>query len=131
MDGELKELLLRYAGCEPESVIRLTAAGSNRVYYRFCLSDGRTVVGVEGTNPDENKAFMTIGRHLSSAGLPVPEILAVSDSGMCKRCNPSIPLHHRSRTRQEMQILRQIFPANRSERRKENILHRRMLQEIP
>ena len=83
MDGELKELLLRYAGCEPESVIRLTAAGSNRVYYRFCLSDGRTVVGVEGTNPDENKAFMTIGRHLSSVGLPVPEILAVSDSGMC------------------------------------------------
>ena len=83
MDGDLKELLLRYAGCEPESVIRLTAAGSNRVYYRFCLSDGRTVVGVEGTNPDENKAFMTIGRHLSSAGLPVPEILAVSDSGMC------------------------------------------------
>ena len=83
MDGELKELLLRYAGYEPESVIRLTAAGSNRVYYRFCLSDGRTVVGVEGTNPDENKAFMTIGRHLSSVGLPVPEILAVSDSGMC------------------------------------------------
>ena len=83
MDGDLKEQLLRYAGCEPESVIRLTAAGSNRVYYRFCLSDGRTVVGVEGTNPDENKAFMTIGRHLSSVGLPVPEILAVSDSGMC------------------------------------------------
>ena len=83
MDGELKELLLRYAGCEPESVIRLTASGSNRVYYRFCLSDGRTVVGVEGTNPDENRAFMTIGRHLRSAGLPVPEILAVSDSGMC------------------------------------------------
>lgn len=83
MDGELKELLLRYAGCEPESVIRLTAAGSNRVYYRFCLSAGRTVVGVEGTNPDENRAFMTIGRHLRSAGLPVPEILAVSDSGMC------------------------------------------------
>ena len=83
MDRELKELLLFYAGCEPESVIRLTAAGSNRVYYRFCLSDGRTVVGVEGTNPDENRAFMTIGRHLRSVGLPVPEILAVSDSGMC------------------------------------------------
>jgi aminoglycoside/choline kinase family phosphotransferase len=83
MNEELKQLVVRYAGGEPESAVRLTAAGSNRVYYRFSYADGRTVVGVEGTNPDENKAFLVIGRHLREAGLPVPEILAVSDSGMC------------------------------------------------
>ena len=83
MKEELDELLRHYAGCGQQSVNRLTAAGSNRVYYRFVLPDGRTIVGVEGTNADENSAFLTIGRHLRNVGLPVPEILAVSDSGMC------------------------------------------------
>ena len=82
MNAELKELSGRYAGADAQSVVRLTAAGSNRVYYRLSLSDGKTFVGVEGTNPDENKAFLVIGRHLREAGLPVPEVLAVSDSGM-------------------------------------------------
>ena len=83
MNAELKELFGSYSGADAQSVIRLTAAGSNRVYYRLSASDGKTVVGVEGTNPDENRAFLVIGRHLHDAGLPVPEILAVSDSGMC------------------------------------------------
>ena len=83
MNEELKELFREYAGCDAESVTRLTAAGSNRVYYRMALSDGSTVVGVEGTNADENAAFLSIGNHLCVKGLPVPGILAVSDSGMC------------------------------------------------
>lgn len=82
MSEKLRELLFIYAGCEPETVTRLTAAGSNRIYYRFALANGSTVVGVEGTNPDENRAFLSIGRHLYDAGLPVPQILAVSDCGM-------------------------------------------------
>ncbi|MBO4268904.1 MAG: phosphotransferase, partial [Bacteroidaceae bacterium] len=83
MKAELKELFGSYAGSEPQQVTRLTAAGSDRVYYRLAFAGGRTVVGVEGTNADENRAFLVIGRHLRGAGLPVPEILAVSDSGMC------------------------------------------------
>lgn len=83
MNDELIGLSMRYAGDEAESAVRLTAAGSNRVYYRLTLADGRTVVGVEGTNANENRAFLTIGRHLRAAGLPVPEIMAVSDNGMC------------------------------------------------
>ena len=83
MNAELKELFGQYAGADAQSVMRLTAAGSNRVYYRLSLSDGKTFVGVEGTNPDENKAFLVIDRHLREAGLPVPRVLAVSDSGMC------------------------------------------------
>ena len=83
MKNDPIELLREYAGCEPESQVRLTAAGSNRVYYRYILPGGGSVVGVEGTNKDENAAFLSIGRHLRSAGLPVPEILAVSESGMC------------------------------------------------
>ena len=83
MNAELSELIRRYSGADAQSVTRLTAAGSNRIYYRLSLSDGKTVVGVEGTNPDENKAFLVIDRHLREAGLPVPGVLSVSDSGMC------------------------------------------------
>ncbi len=83
MKAELKELLSRFKGAEPEQVVTLAAAGSNRVYYRFIMPGGESLVGVEGTNRDENRAFLTIGGHMRQAGLPVPEILAVSDSGMC------------------------------------------------
>ncbi len=77
MNVELRDLFRQYAGADVESATRLTAAGSNRVYYRLGLSGGKTLVGVEGTNADENRAFLSIGRHLRDAGLPVPEILAV------------------------------------------------------
>ena len=86
MNEELKELFRQFAGCEAESFTRLTAAGSNRVYYRFAYND-KTIVGVEGTNADENAAFLSIGKHLHSKGLPVPETLTVSGSGMCYLLN--------------------------------------------
>ena len=82
MNPELDRLFVKVTGMEPSAVSRLTAAGSNRVYYRL-ESDGRTLVGVEGTNADENAAFFAICRHLHAAGLPVPELVAVSDDGMC------------------------------------------------
>ena len=83
MNGELTELLSHYTDRKPRATTPLTAAGSNRVYYRFLFADGSTVVGVEGTNHDENRAFLAIERHLRSVGVPVPEVLAVSDSEMC------------------------------------------------
>jgi len=82
MKQELKELFGKAAGCAVQSVTQLTAAGSNRVYYRMC-ADSISMVGVEGTNADENAAFFAICRHLHDAGLPVPELYAVSDDGMC------------------------------------------------
>ncbi|HPB04516.1 MAG TPA: phosphotransferase, partial [Bacteroidaceae bacterium] len=81
MNDDLKQLLQRYSGCEAGQATRLKTAGSNRIYYRMAC-DGDTIIGVEGTNPDENAAFIGIGRHLRSQKLQVPEILAVSDSGM-------------------------------------------------
>ena len=56
MNERLKELLLGYAHCEPEAVTRLTAAGSNRVYYRFAFADGHTVAcgGINGEHDAEN-----------------------------------------------------------------------------
>ena len=59
MKAELKELLSRFKGAEPEQVVTLAAAGSNRVYYRFIMPGGESLVGVEGTNRDENRTLVT------------------------------------------------------------------------
>lgn len=60
----------------------LTAAGSNRRYYRLFLPDGATAIGVVGTSQEENKAFITLCRHFESKRLNVPHLLAVSPDGM-------------------------------------------------
>lgn len=78
----LERLFTEYTGQTLQSARLLTAAGSNRSYYRMTGADGRQVIGVAGTSADENRAFLTIGRHLYSQDIAVPEILAVSDCGM-------------------------------------------------
>jgi len=55
--------------------------GSNRMYTRV-EQDGRTVIRVDGTNRDENRAFIYLARHFHAKGLPVPEVLWVSDDEM-------------------------------------------------
>ncbi len=82
MKQELKDLFRKVTGHEVQSAAQLTAAGSNRIYYRMSM-DSVTMVGVEGTNADENEAFFTICRHMHDAGLPVPKLYAVSDDRMC------------------------------------------------
>lgn len=82
MDG-LKTLYRTWCGEEPNHVERLAGAGSNREYYRLSAPVGSampaTVIGCVGTSREENHAFITLARHFAEKGLPVPEILAVSD----------------------------------------------------
>ncbi len=56
--------------------------GSNRIYTRVRDAEGRTVIHVDGTSYDENRAFVYLSRHFRSKGLPVPEVLWVSEDGM-------------------------------------------------
>ena len=56
--------------------------GSNRVYTREMDANGRTVIRVEGTNRDENRAFIYMSRHFADLGLPVPRVLWVSEDEM-------------------------------------------------
>lgn len=81
--NRLQELYKSLRGSEAVSVECLPGAGSNRAYYRVTEKDGSTVIGVIGTSREENAAFITIARHFYDRGLPVPEVLAVSDDGMC------------------------------------------------
>lgn len=56
--------------------------GSNRVYSRVTDENGRTMIRVEGTNRDENRAFIYMAKHFRSLGLPVPEVYWVSEDEM-------------------------------------------------
>lgn len=76
-------------GLTPLSVHPLPGAGSNRRYFRITSpADSErnlmpsTLVGVVGTEADENKAFIELSRHFASHGLPVPHVHAVSADGM-------------------------------------------------
>ena len=60
----------------------LKQQGSNRIYTRETDANGRSVIHVQGTNRDENRAFIYMARHFHALGLPVPELYSVSDDEM-------------------------------------------------
>ena len=77
----LESLFEQYTGSAPVSKVALTGSASHRRYYRLTGPDGRTLIGVEGTDADENRAFLTIDRHFASKGINVPKVVA--EDGLC------------------------------------------------
>ncbi len=77
----LESLFEQYTGVAPVSRVALTGSASHRRYYRLTGADGRTLIGVEGTDYDENRAFLTIDRHFAAKGIHVPKVVAVD--GLC------------------------------------------------
>ena len=77
----LESLFEQFTGVAPVSMVPLTGSASHRRYYRLTGADGRTVIGVEGTDADENRAFLTIDRHFAAKGINVPKVLA--EDGLC------------------------------------------------
>ncbi len=77
----LYRLYKEHYGSEPSETLPLTGSASNRRYFR--LSGGEfSCVGVIGTVPEENKAFLTMADHFRSKGLPIARIYGVSEDGM-------------------------------------------------
>ena len=77
----LQDLFFSYTGKQPSSIEELNSSGSNRRYYRLSSGDS-CVIGVEGTNVEENRAFIELDRHFKSKGIKVPEVYAVSEDGL-------------------------------------------------
>lgn len=77
----LKGLFESYTGTKVEEIRPMGASGSNRRYCRIS-GGGVSLIGVKGTDRDENAAFISIDRHFASKGLNVPKVLAVSEDGM-------------------------------------------------
>ena len=81
--NRLTTLYHSHTGHEPASCVALAGAGSNRQYYRLTGPDGQTMIGVIGTSLDENKAFCYLSRHFAARQLPVPQVYAQSEDGLC------------------------------------------------
>ena len=79
----LTKLYTDLKGHTPSKVTELPSSGSNRRYFRLNETDGSdNVIGVLGTSKEENDAFIYMARHFASRGIPVPEVLAVSNDSM-------------------------------------------------
>jgi aminoglycoside/choline kinase family phosphotransferase len=77
----LDQLYRDWSGSEPDSSEILPLSGSARKYYRMTGAGG-TVIGCVGTNPAENRAFLTLAAQFRKCGLHAPEVYAVSPDNM-------------------------------------------------
>jgi aminoglycoside/choline kinase family phosphotransferase len=64
-------------GAEPAHVLAVPADGSARSYHRLVGSDGQTVIGAVGPEPEENRAFWSYSQAFRGIGLNVPELFAI------------------------------------------------------
>jgi len=78
----LIDLYQEWKGKAPASVEALPGAGSNRKYYRLTADDGSTVIGVEGTSEEEDRAFIYMSRSFSDKHFYTPKLYAASDDAM-------------------------------------------------
>lgn len=79
----IKKLYNDLEGTAAAQVTELPSSGSNRRYFRLSDAEGKkSLIGVLGTSEEENRAFIYMARHFAEKGIPVPEVLAVSDDGM-------------------------------------------------
>jgi len=78
--NELETLFQQITNEKILSKEELSASGSNRRYFRL---ESKTVslIGVEGTSLEENKAFIEMAEHFYKQGLPVPRFLAQTPDG--------------------------------------------------
>ena len=78
---KLKVLFESYTGQKATDTEEINSSGSNRRYFR--LKGGNiSVIGVVGTNVEENNAFVKLARHFNEKGIRVPKVLSVSEDGM-------------------------------------------------
>ncbi len=79
---ELEKLYREYAGEEPGRVVSLSGSASNRKYCRLEVAGGGSLMGVVGTDAQENRAFITLAGHFKAKGINVPEVMIESGDGM-------------------------------------------------
>ena len=87
MDNDINILVglcQSYFGCDSSwTASKIKGEGSNRKYYRLVRNDADgSCIGVIGENARENRAFVHLDSAFVSAGLPVPQVYAVSDDSM-------------------------------------------------
>lgn len=79
----LSSLFRNFYSIDPDRIVALAGAGSNRGYFRI-ISDkkGISCIGVKGTSFKENKSFIDLSGVFRNNGINVPEVFAVDESGI-------------------------------------------------
>lgn len=77
---ELAALYKQIKHEDPVRMVELSASGSNRRYFRL-YGKNSSIIGVEGTSVEENRAFIAMCIHFAKQGLPVPQFLGESSDG--------------------------------------------------
>ncbi len=78
---QIEELFEQYTKIKPTDIYELASSGSNRRYFRIS-GEGISLIGAKGSSLEENDAFVEISKHFRLKGLPVPQVLCVSDDRM-------------------------------------------------
>jgi aminoglycoside/choline kinase family phosphotransferase len=88
--AKITSLFCKFYGANPDRILPLAGAGSNRRYYRIDMGSNKEissefsnincpVIATCGDDPKENQAFISLSRHFANTcKLPVPEVLTVS-----------------------------------------------------
>lgn len=75
---DIKTLFATFSIEAPQRIEKLPQSGSDRIYYRIYCTNGN-YIATHNLNIKESNTFVYFSRHFKHYGLPVPEILAVSD----------------------------------------------------
>ncbi len=75
------QLYYKLTSHEPQGIVPLAGAGSNRRYFRV-KGEGESLVAVIGTNREENEAFIDLAQRFKDGNMSVPAVLAVSEDRM-------------------------------------------------
>ncbi len=76
----LLHLHVKWCSKHVEKYEPLLSHGSERLIIRLFADDGTTSIGIVNRHLEENRAFISFGRHFRESGLNVPEIHIVSAS---------------------------------------------------
>lgn len=79
MHDRIIALFQEHFGTRPSAIVAVAADGSQRSYVRLFAADGRTAIGAQGPDRDENRAFLSFSRSFRRIGLPVPEVYAADE----------------------------------------------------
>ncbi|MDE7025385.1 MAG: phosphotransferase [Paramuribaculum sp.] len=79
--SQLRNLYERFVGADASMVFPIAQDGSSRKYWRFQSVDNEPLVGCCGLDVRENDAFIYLSGLLHDAGINVPSVKAVSDTG--------------------------------------------------
>jgi len=73
----ITDLFFATYGQKPDMVYKLPQSGSDRIYYR--VQGVKSCIATVNHHVRENQTFLRFTRHFKEHGVPVPDIIAVSE----------------------------------------------------